>query len=341
MNRFQKRGLTMGNSARYKGLSFLLGALLLAPALALTTAATASAGVAGPKILTAAGGVTDSHGDTGQIVMGGLVVLNNKGGAKSLNLTIAFQDNPVVSTVSVDSFVCTVTDPADFSYSITKGVGTATLTLSSSDKCVQTLTPSNTFSNAGKSISFQVYALGSKLRMVSTGSTLVDGVDDPLVDVAVSGGMDPAGAGSPQAGGVRVVAGGGGAVDVDDTYSGHMALAGLIALNRVTKKVTNGSARSLDLALTWEDTDSGNLSCQFTDAKDVAYTLNKGVGRLTLTVGPSDTCSVANAGNSISFDLYVGGASGRIVSTGSTIVDSKGNTLIPAAVATFSTAGGF
>ena len=331
----------MSNLAWCKVRRVLVGVSLIVPALALATAATAFAGVAGPKIVTAQGGVTDNNGDTGHIVIGGLVVLNNKGGANSLNLTIAYQDNPVVSTVSADSFVCTVTDPADLSYSITKGIGTATLTLSSSDKCVQTLTPSNTFSNAGKSISFQVYALGSKVRMVSAGSTLVDGADDLLVDVAVSGSVDPAGAGSPQAGGVRVVSGGGGAVDVDDTYSGHMALAGLIALNRVTKKVTNGTAKSLDLTLTFEDTDSGNLSCSFTDAKDVAYTLNKGVGTLTLTVGPSDTCSVANAGNSISFDLYVGGASGRIVSTGSTIVDSKGNTLIPAAVATFSTAGGF
>lgn len=330
----------MRNSVRCS-LRALLGVAVLVPAFALAGVAVASAQVAGPKILSARGGTTDNNGDDGHIAMGGLAVLDNSGGAKSLNFTIAYLDNPNTSGSTGDDFVCEVTTPSDLSYSISKGVGTLTLTLSKTDPCYKTVNPSLAFYNTGKSISFQVYALGSKLRMVSTQSSLVDGEGDTIDNLAVSGEMNPSGSGSSQATGVRFVSGEGGAVESDDRFVGHIALAGLIALSPMKKKVTTGTAKSLDLTLTYEDTDSTNQSCHLTDPNDVSYTLNKGVGTLTLTVGTHDTCTVANSGKSLNFDLYAAGASGRLVSTGGTLVDASGDTIIPAVGASFSTAGGF
>lgn len=317
-----------------------VGLLVVVPFLALGIVGTARAGIAGPKILTAQGGTTDGNGDTGHIVMGGLVVLNNHGGAKSLDLTIAYLDNPTLSTFTADDFSCSVTNPSDLTYSDSKGIGTVTLTLSSSDTCTGTVN-SSTFSNSGNSISFNVYSQGSKMSMISTGGTLDDGESDTIDAGAISGEMKPSGAGSSQASGMRLVSGGGGAVDSAAKYDGHMALAGWINLTRVTKKVTTGTAKSLDLTVVAEDQDSNTLSCDFTDPADVAYTLQKGVGTLTLTVGPNDSCSVPNVGNSISFNLYAGGARGSIVTTGSTLLDSNGDDVIPAAVATFSNVGAF
>lgn len=317
-----------------------VGLLVVVPFLALGIVGTARAGIAGPKILTAQGGTTDSDADTGHIVMGGLVVLNNHGGAKSLDLTIAYLDNPSISGGTGDDFSCNVTNPSDLTYSHSKGIGTMTLTLSAQDTCTRTV-DSSTFSDSGESISFNVYSHGSKMSMISTGGTLQDGAGDPIGAAAISGEMKPSGTGSPQTGGMRLISGGGGAVDSISQYNGHMALAGWINLTRVTKKVTTGRAKSLDLTVVAEDQDSNTLSCDFTDPADVAYTLHKGVGTLTLTVGPSDSCSIPNVGNSISFNLYAGGARGSIVTTGSTLQDSNGDDVIPAAVATFSKVGAF
>ncbi len=322
--------------------------ILTIPVMALAGAGIARAGVAGPKIVTAQGGVIDYNGDTGHIAIGGLAVLNNKGGATSLNLTIAYHDNYGDSGILVDNVICAVTTPTDLSYSITNGVGTATLTLSSSDTCFETVNPLNTVSNSGNSITFNVYALGSKLLMVGTGSsTLRDGAGDTLDNMAIAGEIDAASAGSAQASGVRFVSGEGGMVDSTDGSAGHMALGGLMQLTPVSKKVTTGTAKSLDVTLSFEDPDpSGNLTCQFTDPTDVSYALTKGVGSLILTVGSGDTCTqggspVTETGKWISFNLYAAGASGRLVTTGSTLVNSSGHQLIPAAAASFSTAGGF
>ena len=334
----------MKGSTSKKLQTVLITLFAVIPFFALIFAGTACAGVAGPKILTAEGGVTDSHGDTGHIVMGGLVFLNNNGTARALNLTIAYQDNPAIASSGADdSFFCVVTNPSDLTYSISNTVGTATLTLSSTDRCVSTLSGVIGL-QAGHSISFQIYTLGAKVHMVSTGSTLLDAIGDELDNVAVSGEMDPSSAGSPQATGFRFISGGGGAVDPDDTYSGHMAMAGLIALAPLTKKVTTGTAKFLDLSLSFEDTNATNASwsCHFTNPNDVSYTLDRGVGLLTLTVSSQDTCSGSNTGHSIRFILYSGGASGRLVSVSSSspLVDSTGDPIVPAVVAMFSTAGG-
>lgn len=332
-------------SWRRRWLSSTMGVLLATVLVPLGTATIAHAAINGPKILNAEGGTLDSNGNAGHIVLGGFVHLNRNGGAKSLNITIAYNDSPVNSGYLLDSFVCNLTDPSDFTYSISKGVGTATLTVASDDTCFQTIDPSVTGNEAGKSISFEIYNAGGHVGMVSTGSTLFDGESDNLVNVAVSGEMNPSGIGNRQAQGKRLVLGEGGTVDVDDNYVGHMALAGRMSLKRQKPGETSETAKALDLMLTFEDTDSTNFSCHFIDPSDVSYTLKKGVGTLTLTVGPDDTCTqgndpVSNVDNSISFNLYAAGAKGRLVSTASTLVDSNGDTLIPAVTADFSSPGG-
>lgn len=312
-------------------LSPVVGLLLAMFLLPLGTT-TAHAAISGPKIFSAAGGTTDSLGDPGYIVMGGLVVLNRKGTARSLNITITYEDQ-----YAGDAFSCTLTNPSDLTYSIKRGVGTLKLTVGSGEIC------NAYYDNAGNSMSFQIYAAGSKVRMVSTGSTLVDSNGDLFDKLAVSGEMAPSGIGNRQATGKRLAAGGGGAVENNlDAASnvGYMAMAGRMSLKRQKPSDLSETAKALDLTLTFENTDSTNFSCHFTDPSDVSYTLKKGIGTLTLTVGSNDTCGVPNAGNSISFNLYAAGAKGRLVSTGSTLVDSNNDTIVPAVTADFSSPGG-
>lgn len=318
-------------------LRVLLGVAVLVPAFALARVTVASAQIAGPKILWALGGTADTANDSGHLAMGGLVVLDNKGGAKSLNLTIAYVQTNYYGNGG--DFVCEVTNPQDLSYSLTNGE--LKLTLSQSDTCYQTVDPSQHFSNNGNSVIFTLYARGSKLRMVSTQASLRDGEGDTINSLALSGEMNPSGSGSSQATGVRFVSGGGGVFSSGDLFLGHMALAGLISLNPMTKKEKTGTAKSLDLTLTYYDPGYDNVVCHLTDPSDVSYTLDKGVGTLTLTVGSNDTCNLGNNHNSLSFDLYVAGASGRIVSTGANLLSSTGYPINPAVTADFSTPGGF
>jgi len=320
-------------------LRVLLGVAVLVPAFALARVTVASAQIAGPKILWALGGTANTADYRGHLAMGGLVVLDNKGGAKSLNLTIAYVQPPNFYYGNDGDFVCEVTNPKDLSYSLTNGK--LTLTLSQSDTCYQTIDPSQHFSNNNNSVSFTLYARGSKLRMVSTQASLRDGEGDTINSLALSGEMNPSGSGSSQATGVRFVSGGGGVFSSGDLFLGHMALAGLISLNPMTKKEKTGTAKSLDLTLTYYVPGYDNVVCHLTDPSDVSYTLDKGVGTLTLTVGSNDTCNLGNNHNSLSFDLYVAGASGRIVSTGANLLSLTGAPIDPAVTADFSTPGGF
>ncbi len=312
--------------------------------LALTTARPA---FARSQAILAEGGTTDSFGDTGHIVIGGLIV--TKGDTtSSLHITIAYEDNFIGEGSPLNSFICTLTNPADLVISGGPPVQSATLTISAAgDTCFQTLFPLVTFSNVGRSLSFRAYTIGSHTHFKSTGSTLKDHFGDIVGNVAILGELEPAGSGSDQASGDRFITGFGGAVDTDDSGSpsGHMAMAGLIHLNPLKKGETTGTTKALDVTIDYEDfSGSQHLACHLTSPGDVSYTLGavtKGVGTLTITVSSVGECNVDNTGKKMVFALYVGGSTGRIVSTFSTLVDSDLDVInAPAVAGEFSTAGG-
>ena len=326
--------------------------LILAPVLALvlTTAGTARAQFGGSHLIEIEGGTTDFAGETGHMAIGGLIKTRGNGTVTALNITIAYEDNFAPGVLlSSESFICTLTNPADLVISGGVPVVSVSLTVSATgDTCFETLVPATTFSNVGKALTFRGYIIGNKMALKSTGSTLIDKFGDIVGNVALSGELDPSGGGSDQASGDRLIEAGGGAVDFDDAGfpSGHIALAGLIRLNPLRRGVTTGTARTLDLTLDYEDHVFGDhLACHLTTPGDVSYTLVKGVGTLTLTVGSASECTgVDNTGKTIVFALYVGGSKGRIVSTSSTLLDSGldfdriGELAV---VGEFSTAGGF
>jgi hypothetical protein len=307
--------------------------------LALTTARTARAGT---DVLEIEGGTTDNFSDTGHIAVSGLVK-TNKNTVKELNITIAYEDNFAL----IDSFTCTLTNPADLVISGGAPVESVTLTISATgDTCFRTISPATPVPNVGDGLTFRAYVIGNKVTLASTGSTLKDGQGDTVSNVALSGEADPSGGGSAQAGGDRLIEAGGGAIDADDIGfpSGHMALAGVIHLNPLKKGEATGTARALDVTIDFEDhAAADHLACHLTAPGDVSYTLSKGVGTLTLTVGSAPECTgVNNTGKKIVFALYVGGAKGRIISTSSTLLDTDADAIGEVTVVgEFSTAGGF
>jgi len=329
------------NKGFLKRISVRFCRLIAAPvlALALTTAGTARAGT---NLIEIEGGTTDNFSDTGHMAVSGLVKTSGTT-VKELNITIAYEDNFNL----IDGFICTLTNPADLAFSGGVPVQAAVLTISATgDKCFRTISPATTFSNLGNALNFRSYTVGNKTTLVSTGSTLKDGQGDIVSNVALSGEVDPSGAGSNQAGGDRLIEAGGGAIDTDDINnpSGHMALAGLIRLNPLKKGETTGTAKAVDVTIDFEDHRAADhLACHLLIPGDVSYTLSKGVGTLTLTVGSAGECTgVTNTGKNIVFALYVGGAKGRIVSTSSTLLDSDLDVIgEPVVVGEFSTAGGF
>jgi len=303
----------------------------LALALALATARTAQAS---PRVLEVEGGTTDSASETGHAAAAGLVDFNNKGDVKKLDITISYEDN-----ADSEGFVCHLTNPSDLSV----GSTTATLTVTAGDTCFEMNAPLDTFSNTGNSVTFAVFPIGNKVVLVSTASTLKDLFGNTVKNVAISGELDPSGAGSAQAGGIRLIEAGGGAIDTDDSISGHMALAGRVHLKPIKKGEATASADVLDLDLEYEDSSFGeHLHCHLTTPSDVSYSLLKGFGQLKITVSGSDTCTEPNTAKSITFALYVGGSKGRIVSTASTLKDSDHDTVGDVAVVgEISTPGGF
>jgi hypothetical protein len=181
---------------------------------------------------------------------------------------------------------------------------------------------------------------------VVTDSTLDDFNGDAINNVAIAGEIDPSGAGSDQAGNDRLMVGDGGAVDTDDggSPSGHMALAGEIDLQPIRKGEAHAEAKALDMDIEYQDFfETQHMHCHLTTPSDVAYSLEKGVGVITFTVSAGDSCTNnghSNTGKTISFALYAAGSKGRIVSTGSTLVDSDGETIRDVAVVgEFSTSG--
>jgi hypothetical protein len=313
----------------------------------LSTAGTARAisGITGPHLIEIEGGTTDSAGETGHMVVGGLFRISGDT-VRELNITIAYEDSFAPGLATSESFICKLTTPTDLVISGGAPTVSVTITVAATDTCFKTLFPTVLVPNSGNALTFRGYTIGNRMVLKSTISTLKDAVD--LVgNVALSGEILPSGAGSNQATGDRLLEAGGGAVDFDDAASpsGHIALAGFIRLNPLRRGATTGTARTLDLTLDFEDhVFTDHLLCHLTIPGDVSYTLVKGVGTLTFTVGSASECNVDNftgTPKEIVFMLYVGGSRGVIVSTSSTLLDFDLSRIgEPAVVGEFSAPGG-
>lgn len=86
---------------------------------------------------------------------------------------------------------------------------------------------------------------------------------------------------------------------------GHMALAGRATFDG------RGSAKAIDLTLSYIDRNGDNSTCELTNPSVLSYNLTKGVGTLTLT--NINGCQIGDI--SITFNLYVVGPQARIVAT--------------------------
>lgn len=311
------------------------GAMLFGCFLAVGTARAARFNLArGTYSITAHGGGADTiqSFDDGHMDVAGFAVLNGKGGAASLNLTVAYQDDDE----DYDGPTCLLTDPKDlsYSYSRTTGVGTMTLTVGSGDKCY----PGNEFGNsadivdeAGNSIIFTLYVGPNQARLVSTSSdfeaTDYSSTSEVIFAPTMAGEakrLTP----SPRYG-QMVLSGTGQTIDSDGDF-GHESLAGSIDLNR------KGGASSLDVTLVYSDNSEPQdaETCHLTDPADVAYSFSGNVGTLKLTIGPNDSCystlkgpgsPVNNSGSYLTFNLYKGNQGLVTVSTNSDFLDGNGN----------------
>ena len=87
--------------------------------------------------------------------------------------------------------------------------------------------------------------------------------------------------------------------------TGHMALAGRATFDG------RGSAKAIDLTLSYIDRNGDNSTCELTNPSVLSYNLTKGVGTLTLT--NINGCQIGDI--SITFNLYVVGPQARIVAT--------------------------
>ena len=155
--------------------------------------------LSGAHLISAEGGSIDNDqaavplGDPGSIGLAGLINFNSYGGASSVNVTITYEDRTVDPTFGAeDGFTCVLTNPDDVSYSLSKGIGTLTLTVSSYDTCPQTTTGDPFNSNTGKRINFNLYVAtnaqfqtSGRIEVVSM--SLVDALLDGIVGSSLTG----------------------------------------------------------------------------------------------------------------------------------------------------------
>jgi hypothetical protein len=140
----------------------------------------------GNRLIIGDGGAVDpddTGSPSGHMALAGQITLQpvRKGEvhaeAKDLDMDIEYQD-----FFGTQHMSCHLTTPSDVAYSLHKGVGTITFTVSAGDSCTN-----NGHSNTGNSITFTLYAAGAKGRIVSTASTLVNSDGEVIGDVAVVG----------------------------------------------------------------------------------------------------------------------------------------------------------
>ena len=132
-------------------------------------------------------------GDPGSLGLAGLIDFNDYGGASSVNVTITYEDRVVDPTFGAeDGFTCVLTNPGDVAYTLSGGVGTLTLTVSSSDVCTQTTTASPFTANVGNGITFNLYVstnaqLYASGRIEEVSTSLVDVLLDSIVGTSLTG----------------------------------------------------------------------------------------------------------------------------------------------------------
>ena len=140
----------------------------------------------GPSLAVATGQITDSNSDPiGHLSFARAIDFTHNS-ANQLDLTLVYSDldDPV------DAIKCDLSNPSDVSYSLHNGIGTLTLTISSSDTCFQTASPSITLANTGNSIALTLDApFSGDSLVVSTASNLVDGHGDVNDDLGVVGAL--------------------------------------------------------------------------------------------------------------------------------------------------------
>lgn len=306
-------------------------AMLLGCVLAVGTARAAEL-AGGAYSITARGGGAETiqSFDDGNMEVTGLAVLNGKGGATRVNLTVAYQDDDEAD----DGPICLLTNPADVSYSFDRhtGVGTMTLTVGSGDQCY----PANDFGGStysvdetGNSITFTLYVAANSARLVSTSSNLGTLAEDAIFAPTMSGEVKRI---TPVSITQRLLLNGtAGTFDSNGADAfGHESLAGSVRLNH------KGGAKALDVTLVYSDTAGppDAETCHLTDPADLTYSLSKQVGMLTLTIGSNDSCystlngtgsPVDNTGNSITFNLYRSHGGLVMMSTNSNLVDGNGD----------------
>ncbi len=306
-------------------------AVLAAAVLILGTGVAHAQLLAGRRMLQVFGGANDGSGENGHMALAGSMMLTPKGGAKAVNVTVVYQD----SKNDADGFVCTFTDPSDVAYSFPNGlnsVGTLTLTLAADDPpCFEMTNPKATGKETGGSVTFVVYRQPGAFALLGDKSTLIDADSDTVSSLALSGTLTPA-ASIPKnrLGGIALFNALGGTTDTSSLHSdsGHLALAGRAALT------PKGAAKSLDLTLSYIDSDNDNFVCELTDPTDLSYSISKGVGSLTLKVGANDSATCPNSvGESITFTLYSAGAQTRLIATSSSLADSFGDVIGSVAMA--------
>lgn len=158
----------------------LIRTLAIASICSLVAAGTARAALIFPRLVSAFGGAVDSADHSGSIGIAGQF------SSSSVNIVLTYED----SDDPGDGITCTFKNLGDLSI----GVGILTLTVAASDSCFQTTTPSNSVSNAGKSISFYYFpgsAVNAGSRIVGKSINLVDSDANTIEDQTVVGTIQP------------------------------------------------------------------------------------------------------------------------------------------------------
>lgn len=132
------------------------------------------------------------RGEDGHMALAGWIGLTTKGGARTVSVTMTYQD----SFFDADDIVCAFTDPSDVSYSFPNGLNAAgklTLTLATNDPdCYEMANPGNTKTQTGKNVTFTIYRRPGAFSLVGVATTVGDTDDRSIYSpVAVSGTLTP------------------------------------------------------------------------------------------------------------------------------------------------------
>jgi hypothetical protein len=151
----------------------IVAATLMGAMLVVTNAPVANA-FSGRHLISAVGAVHETvAAESGTISLSGLIDFNKSNGASAVDVTIDLVDS------GGDSIACVLSTPSDVTYSLSKGMGTLTLTVGSSDVC--------TTGNTGKTIVFNFVVLSNTGRITATSINLVDDMSD-VVDLTTATG---------------------------------------------------------------------------------------------------------------------------------------------------------